>query len=270
MQIGKICTRLNRLPIHAVRNQYIRKDTRRSDCFKPLSARIKTMDALESQLKQLALDHPVPQEDGRRASLETTVNDLAARLDLVMDKWCQEHEDERFSGGKMRGARGEEIERFVRDAVHTIGETYDLNLRAIKGDKDKKVLSIERDGTTLTKAHQVDVHVYKGDRFVAVIECKAYLDSCYYVRACDDFRLFDKFGYDTLKKYVFAMENSIDANTKAFTDIITDNTCADIFYVLDGKRVSTKPVYEKKHRKPINYDKVRHFVRTLHAALDAA
>ena len=269
MQIARVCATLNRLAIHALRsNQHARQ---RTDPFKVLDTRPYKMDALESQLKHLALEAPVAAEaTSATESLETIARDLATRLEGVIDKWCQDHDDEQFSGGKMRGARGEEIERFVRDAVHTIGATYGMDLRAIKGDKDKKVLSIERDGAELTKAHQVDVHIYKEDRFVAVIECKAYLDSCYYVRACDDFRLFDKFGYDALKKYVFAMENSIDAKTKAFTDIITDNTCDDIFYVLDRKRVSRKPVYDKKHRKPVNKDKVRHFVRTLHAALNAA
>ncbi len=33
-----------------------------------------------------------------------------------------------------------------------------------------------------------------------------YLDSCYYVRACDDFKLFKKFGYN-IKTFIFTLED---------------------------------------------------------------
>lgn len=223
------------------------------------------MNTLESQLNKLVISDKAVAVL-RPSQIAEISAKLLQHLNTMMDKWSADHNDDKFSGGKMRGSRGEEIERFVRYAVCTIGETCEMNVRAVKGDKDKKILSIDRDDGALTKAHQVDVHVYKDDRFVMAIECKAYLDSCYYVRACDDFRLFDKFGYD-LKKYVFAMENSIDANTKAFTDIVTDNTCDDIFYMLEGKRVSSKPVYNEKHRKPVSEAMLERFVRALHTSL---
>ena len=62
-----------------------------------------------------------------------------------------------------------------------------------------------------------------------------YLDSCYYVRACDDFKLFKKFGYN-IKTFIFTLEDSIKKETKLFTDYLTDNVCDDIFYMLDGKK----------------------------------
>ena len=226
------------------------------------------MNTLESQLNKLAISDKVAVVLQPSQIAEISAK-LLQHLKTMMDKWCTAHNDDKFSGGKMRRSRGEEIERFVRYAVTIVGETCEMNVRAIKGGKDKKILSIDRNDCALTKAHQVDVHVYKADRFVMAIECKAYLDSCYYVRACDDFRLFDKFGYD-LKKFVFAMEDSIDAKTKAFTDIVTDNTCDDIFYMLEGKRMSSKPIYDEKHRKPVNEAMLERFVRALHTSLDTA
>ena len=92
-----------------------------------------------------------------------------------------------------------------------------------------------------------------------MIECKAYLDSCYYVRACDDFKLFGKFGYN-IPGYIFTLENSIDEDTRIFTDYVTDNSCKGIFYMLDGKRSSSKPIYNQHFRKQINKDKLIAFI----------
>lgn len=180
-------------------------------------------------------------------------------LNNIMDNWCKNY-DENYSGGKMRGDRGEHIENFVKTVINMIGIEYGVNVSAIKGGDDKKELKIP--GTEIKKDHQVDIHIYKNNIFVAIIECKSYLDSCYYIRACDDFKLFRKFGYD-VKKYIFTLEDSIKEETKIFTDYETDNVCDDIFYMLDGKRTSNKPIYDKKYKKNINKEKLIYFVDTL-------
>jgi len=182
-------------------------------------------------------------------ALKSIINQQAKNeLEQSMDKWCTSYA-ENCSGGKMRGDRGADIEKFVIDTINNVGKLLGKNLVAIKGDNDKKELKIP--GTEIKKEHQVDVHIYKDNMFVAVIECKAYLDSCYYIRACDDFKLFRKFGYD-VKKYIFTLEDSIKEETKIFTDYETDNVCDGIFYMLDGKRSSAKPVYDAKFKKAIN------------------
>jgi len=186
-------------------------------------------------------------------------------LNTIMDNWCKNHE-ENFSGGKMRNDRGEDIENFVKNVVYMFQALYGVNVYALKGADDKKELILHHKDKTLKKDHQVDIHIYKNDEFIAVIECKAYLDSCYYVRACDDFRLFRKFGYN-IKQYIFSLENSIDLNTKAFTDAINDYVCDDIFYMLDGKRSSNKPIYDKQHKKIINKEKLVYFITSLQKLL---
>lgn len=186
-------------------------------------------------------------------------------LNNVMNRWCKNYE-ENNSGGKMRGNRGVDIENFVKFVIELFKELYNINIIAIKGINDKKDLIINYGDKIIKKEHQVDIHIYKNNKFIAVIECKAYLDSCYYVRACDDFTLFKKFGYD-IKKYIFSLENSIVENTKIFTDIITDNVCDDIFYILDEKRKSSKPVYDKNFVKPINKDKLVYFIKSLYNLL---
>ena len=175
-----------------------------------------------------------------------------------MDKWITTYTSN-YSGGKMRGDRGEDIETFVINSINYIGKELKTNLIAKKGSSDKKLMKLEINNKVIKKMHQVDVHVYLNKNFICAIECKAYLDSCYYVRACDDFKLFKKFGYD-IKNYIFTLENSIDEDTKLFTDHITDNICDNVFYILDGKRSSSKPIYDERYKKEINNDNFINFI----------
>jgi len=177
----------------------------------------------------------------------------------IMDEWGKSN-DNGCSGGKMREKRASDIETFVRTTINKIGELLNIDLHARRGNDDKKILTIHlEDGKKLSKEHQVDVHIYLNDMFIAVIECKAYLDSCYYVRACDDFKMFKKFDYN-VKNCIFTLENSIAEDTKIFIDFINENICDEIFYLLDGKRTSSKPIYDVKHKKTINKNVLTKFI----------
>jgi hypothetical protein len=180
-------------------------------------------------------------------------------FNTILDKWCDTFSNN-FQGGKMRGDRGEDIETFVRNLIHYIAEKTGRDLVAKRGNDDKKELRIE--GTAVKKMHQVDVHIYLNGQFVAVVECKAYLDSCYYVRACDDFDLFRRFNYP-VKKYIFTLEDGMDNDTKIFIDYIRENACDGVFYMMDGKRSSGKPVYDTKYRKKINETNMGKFIDTI-------
>lgn len=177
----------------------------------------------------------------------------------IIDEWCKSNANG-CCGGEMRAKRGSDIETFVRTTINKIGEKLNIDLHARCGNDDKKDLIINLpDGKKIIKQHQVDVHIYLNGVFVAVIECKAYLDSCYYERACNDFKLFKKFDYN-IKNYVFALENAICEDTKLFTDFINEYICDNIFYILDGKRTSSKPVYDIKHKKMINKKELTKFI----------
>jgi len=190
---------------------------------------------------------------------ENILQTAETEMTKIMDDWCNNYANS-CSGGEMRANRGSDIEKFVRSIINKTGELLNIDLIAKCGNEDKKDLAINLpDGRKIIKQHQVDVHIYLNGAFIAVIECKAYLDSCYYVRACDDFKLFEKFEYN-VKNYVFTLENSIDEETKIFTDFITENICDDVFYILDGKRSSTKPIYDVKHKKTINVKSLTKFI----------
>lgn len=190
---------------------------------------------------------------------ETVIQTAEIEISNIIDEWCKSNANG-CSGGEMREKRGSDIETFVRTTINKIGEILNIDLHARCGNDDKKDLIINLpDGKKLTKQHQVDVHIYMNGTFVAVIECKAYLDSCYYVRACDDFKMFKKFDYN-VKNYIFTLENAIGEDTKLFTDFINEYICDNIFYILDGKRTSSKPVYDIKHKKPINKNELTKFI----------
>jgi len=188
------------------------------------------------------------------------------QLNDIMENWCKSHE-QKCTGGKMRTDRGADVEIFVKNVVLMFKDAFNINVSALKGDDDKKKLTrLNKNNKEVSKVHQVDVHIYKNDKFVACIECKSYLDSCFYTRACDDFELFRKYEYD-IKKYIFALENSINNKTKEFTDDRYDYVCDDIFYMLDGKRSSGKAIFEKKNKKPVNKESLARFINTMHSLL---
>lgn len=190
---------------------------------------------------------------------------LETQLTNVMDKWIASY-SAGCTGGKMRGDRGNDLEVFIRNSISYIADVEKVALRAVKGSSDKKELKITHKGKDIVKHHQVDVHIYKDNVFTAVIECKAYLDSCYYVRACDDFNLFKKFGYD-VKKYIFTLEDSLDEDTKVFTDHVNDNVCDDIFIMLEGKRSSAKPIYDQKYKKTVIKENLAKYIDCIYRLL---
>lgn len=183
------------------------------------------------------------------------------RMNKMMDEWCNMFAAN-CSGGEMRYDRGNNIETFVSETINDIGKTMNVDFVSKCGATDKKELKIP--GTEIMKKHQVDVHIYRDGEFVAVIECKAYLDSCYYTRACDDFKLFKKFGYD-IKKFIFTLEDAMAVDTKTFIDYETDDACDGVFYLLDGKRTGSKPVYNAEYKKSINKNSLSGFVDVMHA-----
>ena len=194
-------------------------------------------------------------DEKRKAVFE----DAEIQIYSMIDGWCKSNTNG-CSGGEMREKRGSDIETFVRTTINKVGEILNIDLHARCGIDDTKDLIIDlQNGRNLTKRHQVDVHIYMNGVFVAVIECKAYLDSCYYVRACDDFNLFKKFDYN-VKYCIFALENAIAEDTKIFTDFVNEYICDEIFYIFDGNRTSSKPVYDINHKKSINKNVLAKFI----------
>lgn len=160
-------------------------------------------------------------------------------------------------GGGIRLLRGITCETMVDIICES------LNIESRVGSSDFQLITITgRDGKEYSTRHQVDRHLYYNNKIIAVVECKSYLDSCYYTRACSDFKRMSVL-HPNIKKYIFALENNISDSTIAFTDVEFDYVCNDIFYMCNGKRKSKKPIYEKDFSKELVYENVERFINEL-------
>ena len=162
-------------------------------------------------------------------------------------------------GGEIRAIRGDSTERMVDIVCEYLRTNCGVNVSSKVGDDDKQIIAIG----AISRKHQVDRHVYAGDRLALIIEVKAYLDSCYYERACNDFKVM-RLGHPTVKTVVLALENGISNDSVIFTDAVFDNVCDKICYLCAGKRSSARPMYRREFRKPLERQGVRQLVEAVY------
>lgn len=162
-------------------------------------------------------------------------------------------------GGELRAARGDSTEHII-DIVCTYLRDHGLNVESRVGKKDLQTITLRG----VSKEHQVDRHIYYEGRLVLVIEVKAYLDSCYYERACNDFRVM-RLGHPTVGTVVLALENAVADDAVVFTNAVFDDVCGAICYLCKGKRTSSRPMYRKEFRKPIQREAVKALVELVYS-----
>lgn len=157
-------------------------------------------------------------------------------------------------GGKIRQSMGNLGEELAKAAWIEVAKIYADISRPIepkKGETDRKKC-VNKNGNCYY-AH-VDEHCYIEGKFVLAIESKSYLDSCYYARASSDFRLLKEYYNPSLICVVLSMEDAAKESSKKF---IEDEGWVDATFILiDGKRSSAKPIWNKKFYKKLNHEKV--------------
>lgn len=158
-------------------------------------------------------------------------------------------------GGELRSARGNSTEQIVDIVCRYLRETLGLNLESRVGKDDEQTITV-RD---CTKKHQVDRHVYFNGRLVLIVEVKAYLDACYYTRACNDFKVM-RIAHPDVKTVLLSLENGVADDAIVFTDAVFGDVCDKICYLCNGKRSSGKPMYRPEFRKPIEKEGLRSFI----------
>lgn len=93
------------------------------------------------------------------------------------------------------------------------------------------------------------MHLYINDIPIIFAECKTYLDKCYLDRANSDLFHLRKIN-DNIRCIIVSLENAVSTNAENyFKDL---GNIDKIFYLVDGKRSSKKPVWKKEYYKPIN------------------
>jgi hypothetical protein len=141
----------------------------------------------------------------------------------------------------------------------SIQEKTSLDISCKVGRKDLKNV-FSKNG--LVKKHQTDRHIYLNGELKIVIECKSYLDSCYYTRSLSDMLLFKK-QFPSVMCFIVSLEDSVNLDTKNFYDDVFDKSIDQVFYMCDGKRTSTKPIYKKDFAKALSKEKMTNFIQHL-------
>ena len=98
-----------------------------------------------------------------------------------------------------------------------------------------------------------------------IIECKCWLDASMMERASSDFRLIKKYTDNDIKSIIVSLENATNEKSEMF--ILDEGHVDKVFYLLDGKRRSDKPIWKKDCRKKINDKKLNNlinYIRTFH------
>lgn len=167
-----------------------------------------------------------------------------------------------FTGGQHRTYSGQTTELFVDNVINLFKSYYpSLNIE-VRGDEDKiKVMG--KDGKTYTQ-ESVDRHVYINGKLELIIECKTYLDKCYLQRATDDARLIRKGVPNSIQAWVISLENALSDMAYNFfmyqDDEIYINEC---FFLTDGKRKSTAPLYRNNNYQPrLNKEKIQKLIES--------
>lgn len=162
-------------------------------------------------------------------------------------------------GGEIRSARGNSTEQMVDIVCEYIRKVIGLNIESRVGKNDEQTINVRG----YTKKHQVDRHIYFNGRLVLVVEVKAYLDACYYTRACSDFKVM-RLGHPAVKTVLLSLENGVADDAIIFTDAVYDNVCDKICYLCNGKRSSAKPMYLTEFRKPIEKEGLKSFIEMVY------
>lgn len=178
-------------------------------------------------------------------------------------------------GGTIRQKNGKLGEDFVEILFNQMVKYFfkDKNIKIKNGNdkKEKKNISItSKNGKILKKKHSVDIHVYFNNELKICVECKSYLDSCYFGRALLDFHTYKKDNENKFKDIIpmiFAFEEAADQNTLDF-EMANLNIYPNIFYMLDGKRSSKKAYWKPEYRKQINQDKLLKFIKFIYKIFD--
>lgn len=160
------------------------------------------------------------------------------------------------AGGKVRASTGKLVESLAEKIwVGETGGTVKKERYQISNPQGDKL------------EFSVDKHCYAiNGELKLILECKAYLDRCFLARADHDISMIKlglKQGGRNVRFAILALENA--SADDALNFYLGMNNIDDIFFLLDGRRTSAKPIWKAEHRKPINAQSLGRFVDYVNA-----
>lgn len=180
-----------------------------------------------------------------------TISDMHAIAHNQMDQLL---DPSKGDGGAIRCERGKLVETIVRTMWENTGSDCHCT--------NQKYEVQNRSNTETIKMH-LDVSLFRDETLVGMVECKAYLDLCYLERAAIN-AMYLKHTL-SVPMCIVALENSVAATSEKF--ILDDGWIDGIFYMCEGKRSSSKPMYRAPYFKPIDesmYRRLQTWMETLY------
>lgn len=157
-----------------------------------------------------------------------------------------------LTGGQQRAKRGKLVETMIEAIWTSLGGTFTSD----------KFLT-QRGDTEIKMA--LDRNLYKGDKLVAMVECKSYLDLCYLERAEWNARELSEGAGIQAPKFILALQDSVNATSMGY--VLAGKHIEDIFFLVDRKRSSTKPLYKQEFYEDIDeglFDKFYTYFHSLY------
>ena len=154
----------------------------------------------------------------------------------------------------LRQLRGDFLEQTVLDTINA------MNIENVTAKRYDKIKVISPNGRN--KLHGTDIHVYNKNRLHTVIECKSYIDSCFYSRTCSDMNIFKLFHVKPVNTILVTLEDAIREDTKHFYNELY-NKPIDHTFILSTYKRSNKPFWERYRPTKGNKKQINDFVKEL-------
>jgi hypothetical protein len=172
--------------------------------------------------------------------------------DNAMSSSSKMYEESENGGGKVRQVNGDLVENMFKRIVFLVSNMNNEDVK-ITGKKEDSLRIFSKNGGYIDAS--VDVHALsKNVNFFS--ECKTYLDKCYLDRASSDLKHFRRDSKNIC--LIISLENAVSENSEKY--FLDEGYIDKIFYLVDGKRSSSKPIWKKEYFKPINKEKVMELI----------
>lgn len=164
------------------------------------------------------------------------------------------YEQTENAGGKVRQKNGNLVENMVKIIIEQLCKSNNISDYKITGKSEDSVRIPSKNGYIDAS---VDVHMSINNKSILFSECKTYLDKCYLDRANSDLLHFKKLDKSN-SCIIVSLENAVSSNAESY--FLDEGNIDKIFYLVDGKRRSSNPIWKSEFYKPINIDVIKELI----------
>jgi hypothetical protein len=175
---------------------------------------------------------------------EIIIDEIINMYNNSMQNSSTIYESTENAGGKVRQSNGDLVENIFRKIVKLIADQSNIDVK-ITGKKEDSIRINSENGYINAS---VDVHILSDNQNIFA-ECKTYLDKCYLDRASSDLEHFKSANNKNIC-LIISLENAVGRPAEFY--FLDKGYIDNIFYLVDGKRSSARPIWKREHFKPIN------------------